>query len=316
MQATPGDVIVVEDLVYRYPGADRNAIEGMSFRCAPGTATALLGPNGAGKSTTMDVMAVARKPTGGRVLIQGLDVVCEPRAACAHAAYLFQYRTLATWLTVEETARLGVAMAGRFPYALRFKWMPSAYRDEIATLANVLELTEQLHTKLSVLSGGQKRKAELLRALMLKPRVLFLDEPTVGLDPNARKAVWRHILALKDSIGLTLFMSTHYLDEAEDVDQVLVASRGKIVARGTPQELRREFTVSRVRLAADDPQALRAALEADGFQPEGDGPSFLVSLGERSVPDVVQSLKVKLTQLEIERQTLEDAYFSLTGTKE
>lgn len=302
-------------LTFRYPRADRDAVAGLSFRCAQGSVTTLLGPNGAGKSTTMDLLTGTRPLKSGTLEIQGHDTARNPHAARRDCAYLLQYSTLAPWVTPEQCVRIAVALSGRYSYALRYSGMPAAYRNEIARSAEMLELADALHTRIDKLSGGQKRKVELMRALMLQPRVLFLDEPTVGLDANSRRAVWEHIVQLAAKAELTVLASTHYLGEAERSDQVVVIVKGMVRESGTPAALRERHTLTRLHLRAPDMGALRNELIAGGLEVTGSDPLSVTVSCERASA-LIQSLKVRLSYCDMVHESLEDAYIKLTGAEQ
>ncbi len=231
--------IEVTGLVKRYRGATANAVDDISFQVRPGEFFCLLGPNGAGKTTTVSILTTVLEPTTGRVQVAGRDVRSDQAGVRREIGVVFQQPALDQNLTAEENLRLHAVLYGLYRWRPLYRWMPAAYRNQVRDTAAVLGMENLLGRPVRSLSGGQRRRLEIVRALMHKPRVLFLDEPTAGLDPQSRRSLWEHLGRVRAQSGTTILLTTHYLEEAETADAACVLAHGKIIDRGTPAELKR-----------------------------------------------------------------------------
>jgi ABC-2 type transport system ATP-binding protein len=230
--------VEVAHLVKRYRGAARNAVDDISFEVPAGQLCCLLGPNGAGKTTTVSVLTTTLAPTAGRVRIAGADLAAQQSLVRRRTGVVFQQPSLDLNLTAEENIRLHAVLYGVYPWRPAWRLMPPAYRREVRDLADVLGVADLLGVRARALSGGLRRRLEIVRALLHRPEVLFLDEPTAGLDPESRRALWAYLSQVRASAGTTIVLTTHYLAEAEAADAICVIAAGKIIERGTPAELK------------------------------------------------------------------------------
>jgi ABC-2 type transport system ATP-binding protein len=303
-------IISVRDLVKRYKTSETNAVDGVSFDVRPGEFFALLGPNGAGKTTTISVLTTTLLPTSGSVRIAGHDVVADSAAVRRQIGIIFQKPSLDLNLTAEENVRFHAVLYKLFPFRPTFSSMPREYRDRVQELAKILGIEREIHTKVKTFSGGMKRKLEIVRGLIHQPRVLFLDEPTTGLDPVSRRDLWEYLTQVRETMGTTVFLTTHYLEEAEQADHICVVNRGKVVALGTPDELTRSLVREWVTVDASDRTALRTELEALSLQPDGDGP-FQLSLEGRTAHQLLRAIETPLSVIEVHTPTIEDAYLAI-----
>jgi ABC-2 type transport system ATP-binding protein len=226
--------IEVRDLVKRYRGAAGNAVDGISFDVPDGQLFCLLGPNGAGKTTTISILTTMLAPTAGHVLVAGQDLVRHRTAIRARIGIVFQQPALDANLTAEENIRLHAILYGLYPWRPSRRLMPAAYRRQVGDLAEILGLVGALGRPVRSLSGGTRRKLEIVRALLHRPRVLFLDEPTAGLDPQSRRSLWSHLRQARAQYGTTIVLTTHYLEEAEAADAICVLAGGRVIERGAP----------------------------------------------------------------------------------
>jgi ABC-2 type transport system ATP-binding protein len=226
--------IEVGHLVKRYRGAERNAVDDISFAVPAGQLFCLLGPNGAGKTTTVSVLTTTLAPTSGRVAIAGRDLATEQALVRREIGVVFQQPALDLNLTAEENIRLHAVLYGLYPWRPAYRLMPAGYRRQVQELSGVLELCDVLGRRARALSGGLRRRLEIVRALMHRPAVLFLDEPTAGLDPGSRRSLWAYLGRARAELATTVVLTTHYLAEAEPADAVCVLARGRIIERGTP----------------------------------------------------------------------------------
>jgi ABC-2 type transport system ATP-binding protein len=230
--------VEVAHLVKRYRGAARNAVDDISFEVPAGQLFCLLGPNGAGKTTTLSILTTTLAPTSGRVRIAGRDLVTDQAGVRREVGIVFQQPSLDLNLTAEENIRLHVVLYGLYPWRPLFRLMPAGYRRLVDDLAGVLDVSDVLGQRARELSGGLRRRLEIVRALTHRPGVLFLDEPTAGLDPESRRSLWAYLRQARAAFGTTVFLTTHYLEEAEAADAVCVLVKGTIIERGSPAQVK------------------------------------------------------------------------------
>ena len=307
------NAIEVRNLVKRYRRAPGNAVDDVSFDVPDGQLFCLLGPNGAGKTTTVSILTTTLAPTSGRVRIAGHDLASQQAAVRRELGIVFQQPSLDLNLTAEENIRLHAVLYGLYPWRPLYRLMPGAYRRQVQELAGMLGLTGILGRRARALSGGMRRKLEIVRALMHRPRVLFLDEPATGLDPESRRSLWDHLRHERSRNGTTIFLTTHYLEEAEAADALCVMVNGRVIERGTPSELKTRHMRPELVLDAADRAALRHELARLGLlvaQADGNAP-LRVALDGHSAQKVVRSLEADLTQLTIREPTLEETYLRL-----
>ena len=297
--------ILVDQLVKRY--GDFTAVDGVSFEVPRGEIFGFLGPNGAGKTTTISMLCTMLKPTSGRATIAGFDVAREPDAVRSQIGVVFQ----ATTLDERLTARENLVFHGEV-YGMT--------RADIAERsADVLErvgLTERAKDKVRHFSGGMKRRLEIARGLMHSPTALFLDEPTVGLDPQSRRGIWSYAQTLREVEGVTIFLTTHYMDEAEACDRIAIIDHGQIVALDTPSGLKGKLGGDVVTVSSNDNEALAAEIKQRfgiDVRPENDALEFRVDHGDQFVPLLFSGLSTPIQTVSVRRPTLDDVFVEMTG---
>jgi ABC-2 type transport system ATP-binding protein len=305
--ATPTTPAVeVDDLTKTYDEIE--AVRGVSFTVGQGEVFGFLGPNGAGKSTTINMLCTLARPTSGAARVSGFDIVRERDAVRRHIGLVFQDPTLDGQLTAAQNLRL---------HAELYDVDPGAIPARIDQMLEMVDLTDRRDQPVLTFSGGMKRRLEIARGLLHSPRVLFLDEPTIGLDPQTRSAIWQYIRALQDKEGTTIFMTTHYMEEAELCDRIAIIDRGEIVVLDTPGALKAGVGADRVVLGTSDDEAAIAALR-DRFGIEAataDGAvTFHVTGGGTFVPRLFAELEVGITSVTVARPTLDDVFLRYTGT--
>src|ERR671935_2481060 len=229
------------------------AVRGVMFDVAPGEVFGFLGPNGAGKTTTINMLCTLAKPTGGSARVAGHDVVGERDEVRRNIGLVFQDPTLDGYLTAKQNIELHAEL-----YGIDSSLIPQRMRQVL----EMVGLWERKDTPVRTFSGGMRRRLEIARGFMHSPRVLFLDEPTIGLDPQTRSSIWRYIRQLKEAEEITIFMTTHYMDEAEFCDRIAIMDQGKIVALDTPEVLKARVGADRVRIQTEDDDTAIAALAA------------------------------------------------------
>jgi len=310
-------VIQVQNLVKRYKKSRVPAVDDISFDVQPGELFAFLGPNGAGKTTTISILTTTLAKTSGTVRIAGYDLDRQARDVRRNIGIIFQNPSLDLHLSGEENVRLHVAIYGLYGYRPMYRAMPAEYRERIEELAAVVGLDDQMFRPLKTFSGGMKRKLEIVRSLMHRPGVLFLDEPTSGLDPVSRRGVWDYLRQVRNVEGTTIFLTTHYLEEAEEADRVCVIDRGRISILGTPAELKGELLDRSVLLDATDRPALLAELRTLGLV-AADDPSGLVRIAYDGVTaqQLIARIRTPLSVLRVHEPSLEEAYVELLRSPE
>jgi ABC-2 type transport system ATP-binding protein len=284
------------------------AVRGVSFEVAPGEVFGFLGPNGAGKTTTINMLCTLARPTGGQAFVAGHDVARERDAVRRNIGLVFQDPTLDGYLTAAQNLELHAELYGVEPRAVA---------PRMRQVLEMVGLWERRDAPVATFSGGMRRRLEIARGLLHAPRVLFLDEPTIGLDPQTRSSIWSYIRELQERERTTIFMTTHYMDEAEFCDRIAIMDRGEIVALDTPAELKARVGADRVQIqTGDDAAALEALRERFGIEgtiSEG-AVAFFVAEGEEFVPRLFAELGVPIRSVSVSRPTLDDVFMSYTGS--
>jgi ABC-2 type transport system ATP-binding protein len=305
-QAGGGDPIIqVRGLAKRYGAIE--AVRGIDLEVRRGEIFGFLGPNGAGKSTTISILCTLLKASEGTATVAGHDVARDPHAVRQSIGLIFQEPSLDDQLTARENLRFHALVYG-VPRAER--------RRRIEESLRTVELLERAESPVRTFSGGMRRRLEIARGILHTPEVLFLDEPTQGLDPQTRANIWEHLQRLRRDRDLTMFMTTHYMDEAEWCDRIAIIDHGRIVALGTPEELKARVGGDVVTLSTDDDG--RAAVEiADRLSVtptlDGAGLHIEVADGAAFVPRLIGALRVPVRSVTVRRPSLDDVFLKLTG---
>lgn len=303
--ATLDEAIVTQDL--RREFGKLVAVKGVSFTVHRGEIFGFLGPNGAGKSTTIKMLCTLLKPTSGTARLAGYDIATQPAAVRRSIGLVFQDPSLDENLTAEENL---------YFHALLYNVPASEREERMATVLRMVELFDRRKDLVKTFSGGMKRRLEIARGLLHYPAVLFLDEPTVGLDPQTRAHIWQYIHEIRERVGMTIFLTTHYMDEAENCDRIAIIDHGEIVAMDTPTELKRMVGGDLITVRSDDDQRLAAELQANyGVTPiqTPEGLRFEVDNGEEFIPRFVQAEHGHIKAISLRKPTLDDVFLKLTG---
>ena len=303
-------IIEVHDLIKRYKGATINAVDDISFDVAPGEFFTLLGPNGAGKTTTISILTTTLSPTSGLVRIAGYDVVHSSSEVRQNIGIIFQQPSLDFNLSAEENIRFHAILYGMYPFNPTFSMMPRAYRDRVHELAALLGLENEMFKKVKKFSGGMRRKLEIIRSLLHKPRVLFLDEPTAGLDPVSRRNLWEYLGKVRNESGTTIFLTTHYLEEAEEADKICMINQGRILSLGSPAQVKANLIEHYLLIDAENRGQLRTELKSLNIA-FTETPLFKISLNDRTAQQIIKAINTPLTLLKTHIPTLEDAYLEI-----
>jgi ABC-2 type transport system ATP-binding protein len=298
--------ITVAGLTKNY--GDIEAVRGIDFEVPVGETFGFLGPNGAGKSTTIKMLCTLARPTSGSARVAGHEVTSERDAVRRNIGLVFQDTTLDNYLTGAQNLRFHAALYG-VPAA--------AVEPRMRQVLEMVGLWERRDSVVMTYSGGMKRRLEIARGLLHAPHVLFLDEPTVGLDPQTRSSIWEYINDLKTREDITIFLTTHYMDEAEHCDRIAIIDHGKIVAIDTPEALKASVGKDRVQIqTADDDAAIKELADMFGLEAaihEG-AVTFSVESGEEFVPQLFARLGVPIRSVSVSRPSLDDVFMSYTGT--
>lgn len=297
--------VEVERLVKRF--GDFTAVNEVSFSVAPGELFGFLGPNGAGKTTTISILCTLLSLTEGSAWVAGHDVVRERDAVRANIGLVFQETTLDDYLTAEENLRFHSVMYGVPRHEVK---------DRLAPLLDMVGLSDRRHQQVRTFSGGMKRRLEIARGLVHMPRVLFLDEPTIGLDPQTRAHIWGYVDELRERESTTMFLTTHYMDEAERCDRIAIIDEGRIVAIDTPDALKASVGADTVTLTTtNDDVAAGELSKAFDLTTERRNGSLVthVAEGEVFVPKLFQVLSVGVCSVNVRRPSLDDVFIKYTG---
>lgn len=301
----PGAAVSAQGLMKSYPGVD--AVRGVDLSVGTGQVFGFLGPNGAGKSTTIAMLCTLARPTAGRAVVAGFDVVTHPAQVRQRIGLVFQDLTLDTDLTAEENLRFHAELYG-LPRGVT--------RSRIPQMLDLMGLLDRRHSVVRTFSGGMQRRLEIARGLLHAPQVLFLDEPTIGLDPQTRAQMWEHLQQLRRRQAITLFLTTHYLEEAEQCDRIAIIDHGRIIAEGTPKALKSTIGADRVQLrTTDDEKAVEALRTRFRVEPstDADGIHFRTQDATLLVPRLCTGLDVDVLSVEMSHPSLDDVFLHYTG---
>lgn len=299
------NVIEVKNLSKSY--GHIKAVDNIGFYVEEGTLFAFLGPNGAGKSTTIDMLCTFLKPDGGEAVVNGFTLGANDEKIRGTIGTVFQDGVLDRLLTIEENLKVRGGL-----YGLNGKELV----DAVKSAAEAAGVTELLKRQYGKLSGGQRRRADIARALMNTPKILFLDEPTTGLDPQTRKNVWETISRLQKTKGVTVFLTTHYMEEAADADYVVIIDNGKIAAKGTPSELKENYASDKLRFSypAENEAELKAVLKAANLTYDVSHRTITVRIEKTmdALP-IITKCKKLISGFEVLGGTMDDAFIGITG---
>ena len=298
-------IIKVQNLVKRFGAL--TAVHDVSFEVEEGTIFGFLGPNGAGKTTTINILCTLLLPTSGHASIAGYDCTREPSEVRKSIGIVFQDMTLDKDLTAYENL-----MFHAYLYNVKRTEMQKRIHDAL----NFVGLYERRNDLVKKFSGGMKRRIEVARGLIHRPRVLFLDEPTLGLDPQTRANLWEFIVGLPQKHNVTIFMTTHYMEEAEVCDRIAIIDNGNIIAMGTPEELKKTMGGDVIYIRTSD--NTKAKLEIEKLfhvkVSEKDNELFLTSLrGDACIPEIIKALGETVQSVRLQRPTLNDVFLKMTG---
>jgi len=299
------NIIEVKKLTKKFNGF--TAVDHISFEVKKGEIFGFLGPNGAGKSTTINMLATLLVPTEGYALINNFNILTERNNVRKSIGLVFQDPSLDDRLTAEENLRFHARLYG----------VPKAdYEKRMEKVLRLVDLWERRRDIIRNFSGGMKRRLEIARGLIHYPKVLFLDEPTLGLDPQTRTHLWDYILKLKHEHNMTIFMTTHYMNEAEYCDRIAIIDHGKIVALDTPTNLKKQVGGDIIRIKSSQKAKLKKEL-GERYKKEIKEENGILQVeipdGEKFLPRFLNEIVTKIDSIELRKPTLDDVFLSLTG---
>ena len=298
-------IIQVENLVKKY--GQLAAVNDISFGVETGEIFGFLGPNGAGKTTTINILCTLARPTSGKATLNGFDVVRQQNRVRQSIGLVFQDSSLDDRLTGMHNLRF---------HAMVYNIAKSVRDERIEQVLKMVDLWDKRNNFVRTYSGGMKRRLELARGLLHYPKVLFLDEPTLGLDPQTRNYIWDYILDLRKREGTTIFLTTHYMDEAEKANRIAIIDHGKPVAMDTPAKLKRMVARDIVTVKTEDndkaAENIRTRYQTD-VKKDGDTIVFDVDNGEEFLPGFISESGIKVTSISLRHPTLEDVFLKITG---
>ena len=304
--------IKVEQLVRHF--GKNVAVDGVSFKVESGEIFGFLGPNGAGKTTTINMLCTLLRPTSGSVIVNGYDVDKQQALVRQSIGIIFQDASLDDKLTGRENLLF---------HGMLYGLSADDFSDKSAKLLDMVELTDRAEEVVQNYSGGMKRRLEIARGLLHDPKVLFLDEPTLGLDPQTRRHIWDYLITLRERQGVTMFMTTHYMEEAEHCDRIAIIDHGKIVGLDTPEALKAMVGDDIIIATTDDnEQAARRLHKSHGVDTRVGPDNELIietERGDQFIPEMMSVLidptqgTISVKSVSLRRPTLEDVFVKLTG---
>jgi ABC-2 type transport system ATP-binding protein len=297
--------IKVSDLTKRYNSF--TAVDRISLEVPEGTIFGFLGPNGAGKTTTISMLCTLLKPTSGEASVNGYDSIREPSRVRESIGIVFQETTLDKDLTAFENL---------YYHSILYNVQRHRRKDLVRKALRFVGLYERKDEPVKKFSGGMKRRLEVARAVVHQPRILFLDEPTLGLDPQSRTSLWEFITRLPSEEGVTVFMTTHYMDEAEVCHNIAIIDNGRIIAKGSPDELKKGIGGDLIYIkVTDEEEAVRLIRDRLSLNPvrKGEELSIPVTGGDACIPELIRTVGDLAISVRIQRPTLNDVFLNLTG---
>ncbi len=297
--------VIVQDLRKQF--GTITAVDGISFSVEAGEIFGFLGPNGAGKTTTINILCTLLSATSGSAHVAGFDCARQPAGVRANIGLVFQDTTLDLELTAWENLKF---------HAYLYSLSPDIAGRRIDAMLDLVGLSDRKHDSIKTFSGGMKRRLEIARGLVHQPRVLFLDEPTLGLDPQTRSRIWEFINTVREQEGVTVFMTTHYMDEAENCDRIGIIDHGRIIALDSPERLKGMVRGDIVSLVtADNDKAVEEIGKAFGLSVRGENGTLAIETekGDEFIPRLLGALSVPVLSVRMMRPSLDDVFLNFTG---
>jgi ABC-2 type transport system ATP-binding protein len=307
--------LLVNHAVKKYPRAALPAVNDISLSVKPGEIYGFLGPNGAGKTTAIKMFTTLLFPNAGKITVNGFDVQSQYQQVRQSIGVVFQTPSLDDKLTVEENLRSHAILYNVAPYALSYAAMSDEYKYRLSEVLELVGLPEHKSTIVKTLSGGMRRRIDIAKALLHVPKVLFLDEPTTGLDPQSRQAIWHYLDALHTKYKFTVFLTTQYLEEAEICNRISIIDHGKIVVTDSPRQLKQSIGQEVLILETDQAGQLEKELDAQHlvYKKAATEPEYIVQLSGQRAQTILNHIKTPLSSLTVRQPSLDDVFMHYTG---
>lgn len=312
------NAILVKSLTKRYKKANFNAVDGIDLEVKEGEIYGFLGPNGAGKSTAINIFVTTLFPTSGQISVLGLDPTKFPSQVRAKIGVVYQKPSLDENLTAEENLRSHAVLYNLAPFALNYQGTSPEYKKRLDEVLTLVGLTDKKFDIVKTFSGGMKRRLDIAKALMHFPKILFLDEPTTGLDPQSRRAIWQYLAAMHKSHQFTVFLTTQYLEEAEICDRISIIDKGKILVTDTPDKLKKSVGSELLYLkpAPAEKDKLTKELTRKNIEFKLDEmEEFIIDLKDHKAQDLIKEITTPLWEINIKKPSLDDVFIKFTGRK-
>lgn len=306
--------IIAESLIKRYSQAKENAVDGIDLSVKEGEIYGFLGPNGAGKSTTIKILVTTLFPTTGTVTVCGFDTVKQSTQVRQNIGVVYQNASLDNNLTAEENLRSHAVLYGITPFSLTYNGTSSAYKKKVDMLLELVNLEKYKFDIVKTFSGGMRRKLDILKAMLHTPKVLFLDEPTTGLDPQSRRTVWNYLETMQKKEGFTIFLTTQYLEEAEICDRISIIDKGKLLVTDTPEKLKKSVGEEMLYIKPTSTSKLEDELQKKGIPFTNDTLGhFVIDLQKERAQDLLKKINTNLEEINIKKPSLDDVFIKFTG---
>lgn len=308
--------LVAKNLVKKYPKAAVNAVDGIDLEVKKGEIYGFLGPNGAGKSTAIKMFVTTLFPTLGKILVDGLDPQKHPDKVRERIGVVYQNPSLDENLTAEENLRSHAVLYNLTGFALTYGMTSANYKKRLDEVLDLINLKDKKFDIVKTFSGGMRRRLDIAKALLHMPKVLFLDEPTTGLDPQSRKAVWEYLVELQKKHEFTVFLTTQYLEEAEICNRISIIDKGKILVTDTPNNLKKSVGSELLYLKPNKPSLLEKELNQKKIKFKIDSlGEYVIELRAKKAQDLLKLIKTDLEEISIKKPSLDDVFISYTGRK-
>lgn len=306
--------IIAESLIKRYAQAKENAVDGIDLSVKEGEIYGFLGPNGAGKSTTIKILVTTLFPTTGTVTVCGFDTVKQSTQVRQNIGVVYQNASLDNNLTAEENLRSHAVLYGITPFSLTYNGTSSEYKKKVDMLLELVHLEKHKFDIVKTFSGGMRRKLDILKAMLHTPKVLFLDEPTTGLDPQSRRTVWNYLETMQKKEGFTIFLTTQYLEEAEICDRISIIDKGKLLVTDTPEKLKKSVGEEMLYIKPASTSKLEDELQRKGIPFTNDTMGhFVIDLQKERAQDLLKKINTDLEEINIKKPSLDDVFIKFTG---
>lgn len=306
--------LVAKDLVKKYSKANFNAVDGVNLEVKEGEVYGFLGPNGAGKSTAIKMFVTTLFPTEGEIEVLGHNPSKDPNKVRSLIGVVYQNPSLDENLTAEENLRSHAVLYNLTGFSLTYSSTSKSYKKRLDEILDLVELKDKKFDIVKTFSGGMRRRLDIAKALMHTPKILFLDEPTTGLDPQSRKNIWEYLKVLQKQNKFTIFLTTQYLEEAEICDRISIIDHGKVLVTDTPSNLKKSVGNELLYIRPEDSKKLEKELRDKKIEYKTDTEGeYIIDLKKDRAQSILHKIKSELVEINIKRPSLDDVFIHYTG---